>query len=65
MMHTHTALHYALDILDELRSKGYTIVPLTPDRAMLDAGARVGELSDSTLERIYRAMLQAAAEDLP
>lgn len=64
-MDRSTSLHSALNVLQELHRNGYAVVLLAPSRAMLDAGARVSDLSDSTLQRIYSAMLQAAAEDLP
>jgi len=52
------ALARALAAVDELCTTDAVVVPATPSARMLAAGARAGEVTPETAERIYRAMVQ-------
>lgn len=60
--HGRSHLADSLMLLKQLQQAGMLVVPASPTRAMLQAGAEAGGTDPNTAARIFHAMLQAEDE---
>jgi hypothetical protein len=59
---TSHAFDFALDALDVVREAGLTVAPLYPSESMIAAGAALAGITPDMAEKLYRVMLEVAAE---
>lgn len=54
------ALRYALEMVERMSGTDVTLVPFVPSDAMIEAGARSGNVAPSVAKAVYCAMIQEA-----
>ncbi len=54
------AYDFALDVVRAMAMSGQAVVPAKPTRAMLEAGAKAGDVTTIAARKIYTAMIGAA-----